>query len=91
MEPFNPCSAEACVRKPRRVQLETYDSHTDYFGAHNYRLGRDVFRDDLGLALWFTEPASVLKGAVPLEKLRTAKGREAVVLGLKQIVCGVIV
>ncbi len=56
-----------------------------------YRLGRELFKSDLGLALWLSEPASVLRGAIPLEKLRTAKGREAVVMGLKQIAYGVIV
>lgn len=56
-----------------------------------YRLGRDVFRNDLGLSLWLSEPAFVLKGAVPLEKLRMAKGRKAVVVGLKQIAYGVLV
>lgn len=54
-----------------------------------YHLGREIFKNDLGLALWLTEPASVLKGAVPLEKLCTAKGREAVVESLKRIVYGV--
>lgn len=49
-----------------------------------YRLGREVFKNDLGVALWLSEPASVLRGAISLEVLRTAKGRKAVVVGLKQ-------
>ncbi len=43
-----------------------------------YALGRNIIIHAAGLTQWLTEPAPSLQGAVPLEKLRTAKGRAAV-------------
>lgn len=66
-----------CLKLISKVDLEVY------------ALGRDIFTDDSALALWLIEPAPSLRGAIPLKRLRSAKGRTDVVRALTQIVHGI--
>ena len=54
-----------------------------------YSLGRDIFSDDLALIQWLSEPAPSLRGAIPLQKLRSADGRTEVVHALTRIAHGI--
>lgn len=68
-----------CLKLISKVDLEVY------------ALGRDIFTDDVALAQWLSEPAPSLRGAIPLERLRSGKGRTEVVRALTQIAHGIFV
>lgn len=89
-KPAHQAKLQAALRRQMR-HLDRCITLVSMVDEEIYSLGRDIFRNDAGLALWLTEPAAVLRGAIPLQKLRTAKGRKAVVIGLKQIAYGVLV
>lgn len=54
-----------------------------------YLVGRDLFRDDAGLALWLSEPAPALGGRIPTVVMRTKAGRTKVLGVLKALVHGI--
>lgn len=54
-----------------------------------YKLSRDIFSTDDAVALWLTEPAPSLRGAIPLVLMRSERGRKSVAEALKKIAHGV--
>ncbi len=68
---------QRCARLLDRVDHEVFSA------------GMEMFEDEAGLALWLCAPALSLGGKVPLDFMRSAKGRQQVANNLRAIAHGV--
>lgn len=97
MPPQNPSRTPVIPRTRRRLaaafgriihRLEGYQKLVDRVDGQTYSAGMDWCGSSEGLALWLSQPAPCLGDAIPLQTMRTAKGRKLVAKSLRALAQG---